>query len=45
MYFGAAVDGSSHLWRQAFPDGAPEQVTFDPTEEEGVAVAPDGNPS
>ena len=43
MYFGAMVDGRSHLWRQAFPDGAPEQITFDPTEEEGVALAPDGN--
>jgi Tol biopolymer transport system component len=42
MYFGATVDGSSHLWRQRFPDGEPEQVTFGPTEEEGVAVAPDG---
>jgi serine/threonine protein kinase/Tol biopolymer transport system component len=42
MYFGATVDGSSHLWRQRFPDGEPEQITFGPTEEEGVAVAPDG---
>jgi Tol biopolymer transport system component len=43
MYFGAQVDARSHLWRQRFPDGAPEQITFDPTEEEGIAVAPDGN--
>jgi serine/threonine protein kinase/Tol biopolymer transport system component len=43
MYFGALVNGHSHLWRQAFPNGAPEQITFDPTEEEGVTVAPDGN--
>jgi len=42
MYFGVVVDSRSHLWRQAFPDGAPEQITFDPTEEQGVAVAPDG---
>jgi hypothetical protein len=42
MYFAAAVDGSSHLWRQRFPSGEPEQVTFGPTEEEGVAVARDG---
>jgi hypothetical protein len=42
MYFGASVGGRSHLWRQRFPDGAPEQITFGPTEEEGVAVAPDG---
>jgi dipeptidyl aminopeptidase/acylaminoacyl peptidase len=42
MYFGALVDQRQHLWRQAFPSGEPEQITFDPTEEEGVAVAPDG---
>jgi Tol biopolymer transport system component len=42
MYFGATVDGSSHLWRQRFPEGRAEQITFGPTEEEGVAVAPDG---
>jgi hypothetical protein len=42
MYFGAVVGGSSHLWRQKFPDGAPEQITFGPIEEEGIAVAPDG---
>jgi len=42
MYFGADVAGQSHLWRQAYPDGVPEQVTFGPTEEEGVAIAADG---
>jgi Tol biopolymer transport system component len=42
MYFGALVDGRSHLWRQAFPNGVPEQITFEPTEEEGIAIAPDG---
>jgi serine/threonine protein kinase len=42
MYFGARVGGSAHLWRQKFPDGAPEQITFGPTEEEGIAPAPDG---
>ena len=42
MYFGVEVDGSHHLWRQRFPDGQPEQITSGPTEEEGVAVAPDG---
>ena len=31
-----------HLWRQKFPDGAPEQITFGPLEEEGIALAPDG---
>jgi serine/threonine protein kinase len=42
MYFGSRVAGSAHLWRQRFPDGTPEQITFGPYEEEGVAVAPDG---
>jgi serine/threonine protein kinase/Tol biopolymer transport system component len=42
MYFGARVAGSAHLWRQRFPDGMPEQITFGPYEEEGLAVAPDG---
>ena len=42
MYFSAMVGGSSHLWRQKFPDGAPEQITFGPMEEEGIALAPDG---
>ena len=31
-----------HLWRQRFPDGAPEQITFGPTTQQGVAMAPDG---
>jgi len=42
MYFNAAVNGATHLWRQRFPDGVPEQITHGPSEEEGVAMAPDG---
>ncbi len=42
MYFAAAVGSNSHLWRQRFPDGAPEQITFGPTEEDGIAVEPTG---
>ena len=42
MYFNVKVDGGAHLWRQRFPNGVPEQITFGPTEEEGLAVAPDG---
>ena len=42
MYFTASVDGHSHLWRQRFPDGKPEQITSGPIEAEGVAVEPDG---
>jgi eukaryotic-like serine/threonine-protein kinase len=42
MYFNVEVDGSTHLWRQRAPNGIPEQITFGPTEEEGVAMGPDG---
>jgi serine/threonine protein kinase/Tol biopolymer transport system component len=42
MYFSAYVGADLHLWRQRFPDGTPEQITFGTTEEEGIAVAPDG---
>ena len=42
MYFGAEVEGSHHLWRERFPEGQPEQITFGPTEEDGLAIAPDG---
>lgn len=44
MYF--TVDSAStgfHVWRQRFPDGVPEQLTAQgATEEEGLAVVPDG---
>jgi DNA-binding winged helix-turn-helix (wHTH) protein/Tol biopolymer transport system component len=42
MYFTATVNGSSHVWRQAFPDGRVEQVTFGPAEEAGIAMSADG---
>jgi Tol biopolymer transport system component len=42
MYFTAVVNGASHLWRQKFPDGPPEQITKGPGEEQGLAMAPDG---
>jgi DNA-binding winged helix-turn-helix (wHTH) protein/Tol biopolymer transport system component len=42
MYFAADVAGHSHLWRQRYPRGEAEQITFGPTEEEGVAAAADG---
>ena len=42
MYFTAEIDGATHLWRQRFPDGAPEQITTGPSEEQGLAMAPDG---
>jgi Tol biopolymer transport system component len=42
MYFGVAIGGTRHLWRQRFPDGKPEQITSGLTEEDGLAIAPDG---
>ena len=43
MYFSSSAGGGAfHLWRQRFPDGPPQQLTFGPTEEEGISVAPDG---
>jgi DNA-binding winged helix-turn-helix (wHTH) protein/Tol biopolymer transport system component len=42
LYFTAWVQGQSHIWRQRFPNGAPEQITFGPTNEVGVAVEPNG---
>ena len=42
MYFSSNSTGTFHLWRQRFPNGAPEQLTHGPTEEEGIAPDPDG---
>jgi Tol biopolymer transport system component len=42
MYFSSDSGGAFHIWRQRFPDGEPEQITSGPTEEEGLAMAPDG---
>ena len=42
MYFTSDFGGDFHTWRQRFPDGQPEQITFGPTQEEGIAMAPDG---
>ena len=42
MYFSSNSSGAFHIWRQRFPDGVPEQLTFGPTEEEGIAPDPDG---
>jgi serine/threonine protein kinase/DNA-binding winged helix-turn-helix (wHTH) protein/Tol biopolymer transport system component len=42
MYFSSNAGGRFHIWRQRYPDGEPEQVTFGPTEEEGIAIGPEG---
>jgi len=42
MYFTASTASGVHIWKQRFPDGTPEQVTFGVTQEEGIHFAPDG---
>ena len=42
MWLSSDSGGAFHTWRQRFPDGQPEQITSGPTEEEGLAMAPDG---
>jgi hypothetical protein len=42
MYFAANARNGFHLWRQRFPAGVAEQLTFGATQERGVAAAPDG---
>lgn len=42
MYFSANTGAGFHTWRQRFPDGAAEQVTFGAEEEQGISFAPDG---
>ena len=42
IYLGLLRSGRRHLWRQRFPDGQPEQITFGSNEESGIAMAPDG---
>jgi hypothetical protein len=41
VYLTAKTD-TFHIWRQRFPNGKPEQFTFGPTSQEGIAMAPDG---
>jgi eukaryotic-like serine/threonine-protein kinase len=42
MYFSADAGDGYHIWRQHFPSGTPERLTFGATEEEGIAIFPDG---
>jgi eukaryotic-like serine/threonine-protein kinase len=43
MYFNSdAGTKGYHIWRQAFPDGVPRQLTASLGEEQGIAMAPDG---
>ncbi|HZQ52598.1 MAG TPA: winged helix-turn-helix domain-containing protein [Bryobacteraceae bacterium] len=42
MYFSVNTGNGYHIWRQYFPNGAPEQVTSGATEEQEIAFAADG---
>jgi Tol biopolymer transport system component/tRNA A-37 threonylcarbamoyl transferase component Bud32 len=42
MYLSVDVGDGSHIWRQRFPNSKPEQLTSGPTEQEGIAMSPDG---
>jgi serine/threonine protein kinase len=41
LYLTVTTD-KSHIWRQKFPSGVTEQITFGPTSQEGIAMAGDG---
>jgi len=42
MYLNTNSGRAFHIWRQQFHNGRIEQITSGPTEEEGIAMAPDG---
>lgn len=42
MYLDVNTGQNFHIWRQRFPDGKPEQLTFGPASEEGIAITSDG---
>jgi Tol biopolymer transport system component len=42
IYVSSNQGGRFHIWRQGFTEGKLQQVTNGPTEEEGLAMEPDG---
>jgi len=42
MYFASDFGGAFHIWRQRLDGGAPERITSGASQEEGIALAPDG---
>jgi serine/threonine protein kinase/Tol biopolymer transport system component len=42
VYLTVSTKDQTHIWRQRFPDGLPEQVTSGPTSQAGIAMAADG---
>src|SRR5205085_525146 len=43
MYFTADVNDSHQVWRQRFPNGTAEQLTFGREEHDGISVMRDGS--
>jgi DNA-binding winged helix-turn-helix (wHTH) protein/Tol biopolymer transport system component len=43
MYFTVAIEGAHHIWRQSYPNGVPQQITFGPAREEGLAMESGGH--
>jgi len=43
MYFSAIAPSGVHLWRQHFPHGVAQQITFGPSQEQTVFATPDGH--
>ncbi len=43
MYMSANTGDGFHIWRQRFPSGTPEQVTFGATGEQGISFDPTGD--
>jgi Tol biopolymer transport system component/predicted Ser/Thr protein kinase len=42
VYVSSNPGGPFHIWRQKFPDGPLQQITSGTTQEEGIAMSPDG---
>lgn len=42
VYFNSDAGGGFHIWRQRLAGDPPQQITFGPTEESGIAMAADG---
>jgi eukaryotic-like serine/threonine-protein kinase len=43
VYTTSNASGQPQIWRQRFPEGKPQQVTFGPAEAAGITIAPDGS--
>ncbi len=43
MYLNVSGADGLHIWRQRYPTGVAEQVTFGPNTQSGIAIAPDGS--